>query len=61
MGAFISNGNIKVGMTKTQGRLSWGDPDQIHRTVVGNNVDEQWVYGNDYLYFENGILTGWQD
>jgi len=61
IGAFISNGYIKGGMTKTRARLSWRDPDQVHRTVVGNNVHEQWVYGSDYIYFENGILTAWQE
>ncbi len=57
----ISDGYIKRGMTKQQARLSWGDPDEIHRTVFSGGIHEQWVYGNNYLYFENGILTAWQD
>ena len=62
MGSFISDGYIKRGMTKQQAKLSWGEPNQIHRTVFSGGVHEQWVYNNNqYLYFENGILTAWQD
>ncbi|MDB5017055.1 MAG: hypothetical protein JWQ84_1887 [Mucilaginibacter sp.] len=61
MGSFISDGYIKRGMTKAQARLSWGEPNQIHRTVFSGGVHEQWVYDGGYLYFENGILTAWQD
>lgn len=40
----------------------WGEPIRKNRTVVGNTVREQWVYGNgNYIYIENGLVTGWQD
>lgn len=40
----------------------WGEPKRKNRTVVGNVVREQWIYGdNNYIYIENGVVTGWQD
>jgi len=37
----------------------------INRTVSSFSVREQWIYGGlqdrQYLYFEDGILTTWQD
>ena len=52
---------IKIGMTKAMVKDSWGEPEDINRTVGSWGVHEQWVYGSNYLYFENGKLTSWQD
>lgn len=39
-----------------------GKPTKKNRTVTGNAVSEQWVYGNGrYVYIEDGIVTSWQD
>ncbi len=70
----ISEGKIAPGMTVEQSRASWGDPSDIHRTGTTYALHEQWVYSIGehglyidsyrvlgYLYFENGILTSWQD
>lgn len=41
---------------------AWGQPEDINRTIVQGNINEQWVYSLDcYLYFDNGILTAIQD
>ena len=50
-------------MTQQEVRDSiWGEPESINRTVTGNHVYEQWVYGYpNYLYFEDGILTSIQN
>jgi len=56
----IADQIIWLGMTSEQARLSWGRPTRINRTVGPWGVHEQWVYGTDYLYFEDGILTSWQ-
>lgn len=48
----ILEGKVKIGMTEEMVRLSWGDPDKINKASYG----DQWVYGNQYLYFENGML-----
>ena len=57
---------IAIGMTAEQVRASWGPPHDINRTVTANSVREQWVYGygastRKYVYFENGVVTSWQD
>ena len=59
----IINNQIQLGMTKEMVIDSWGRPDDINRTVGSWGVHEQWVYERNktYLYFENGILTSWQD
>lgn len=56
----IINSQIKIGMTKEQAILSWGEPVKINRSINGAGLDEQWVYGSkksQYLYFSNGTLT----
>jgi hypothetical protein len=62
----IKAGNIRTGMTKDEVRLSWGRPYTVNRTVTSSSAHEQWVYGDEYnpktyLYFDDGILTAWQD
>lgn len=62
----IKSGNITIGMTKNEVRLSWGGPYSVNRTVTTGSSHEQWVYGDEYnsktyLYFDDGILTAWQD
>ena len=60
-GGKILEGHVWIGMTKEMARESWGRPEKVNRTVNAYVVNEQWVYSNNYLYFENGILTSWQD
>lgn len=48
-------------MTREQVRFSWGEPDDINRTVIPGRVSEQWVYGSQYVYFTNGAVSAWQD
>lgn len=61
----IVYGDIEIGMTKEMVLFSWGYPVDVNRTVTASNVHEQWVYGDlwdqVYLYFDNGILTTYQD
>lgn len=41
---------------------AWGKPQKVNRTVTRAGVHEQWVYGgHNYLYFDNGRLTGIQN
>jgi hypothetical protein len=61
MGTLVSNRKILIGMTKEMVSESWGKPSSVNRTVTGSFVHEQWIYGETYLYFENGILTSFQD
>lgn len=57
----IKNQEICRGMTKDMAILSWGEPNDINRSVGSWGVQEQWCYENSYLYFENGRLTSWQN
>jgi hypothetical protein len=58
----ILDKKIWLGMTDSMARESWGPPLENNRTVGSWGIHEQWVYPkNKYLYFENGILTSWQD
>jgi hypothetical protein len=48
----ILNGVVVVGFTEEMVLLAWGKPDKINRSSHG----DQWVYSDQYLYFENGIM-----
>jgi hypothetical protein len=52
---------IRLGMTTEQVKLSWGQPSDVNRSVGSWGVHEQWIYSSHYLYFENNILSSWQD
>ncbi len=62
-GKRILDGKIWLGMTDKMARDSWGSPYDINRSVGSYGVHEQWVYRkyDANLYFENGVLTSWQD
>lgn len=48
----ILNEKVKIGFTEEMTKVSWGEPDEINRASYG----DQWVYGDQYLYFEKGKL-----
>jgi hypothetical protein len=56
----ILQGKVKIGMTKEMCRMSWGVPDKINETITSGKKTEQWVYSDNYLYFDNGKLTAIQ-
>lgn len=61
-GVQIAKGYVEIGMTKEMCRDSWGSPYDVNNTIVAGNHHEQWVYSRgNYLYFDNGILTGIQN
>jgi len=58
----------RIGMSADSAvKSSWGQPDDVNKTVNAYGVSEQWVYRgtgyakNRYLYFKNGILTSMQE
>ncbi|PCJ83471.1 MAG: hypothetical protein COA57_11240 [Flavobacteriales bacterium] len=57
----IMDKKIWLEMTNEMVIDSWGLPDDKNRTVGSWGTNEQWIYGNSYLYLENGILKSWQD
>ena len=56
----IVSGILWLGMTKEMCEISWGKPDDINSTITSYGTNEQWVYTDNYLYFENGILVTMQ-
>lgn len=53
---------IWVGMTSEMARDALGRPEDINRSTYSWGVNEQWIYPyGKYLYFEDGVLTSWQD
>ena len=56
----IKNGIICLNMTPEQIMLIIGEPDKINRSLYSSGIHEQWVYGNSYVYFENGRCSALQ-
>ena len=52
---------IWIGMTDKMAIASIGLPDKVNRSNFSSGTHEQWVYKDKYLYFENGVLTSWQE
>jgi hypothetical protein len=61
IGIGIYYNRITIGMNKEMIIDILGEPKDINRDIGSWGVHEQWVYEKKYLYFENGILTSWQD
>lgn len=57
----IKDQKVVLGMTAKQVELSWGKPEDVNRSVGSWGVHEQWVYGRQYLYLENGKVSSFQD
>jgi hypothetical protein len=58
----LEKSQVYLGMTKTQAKLSWGEPDDINTTTSAFGRSEQWVYGTEsFLYFDNGKLSSIQN
>lgn len=57
----IINGDVAVGMTKEECRLSKGAPKQIGRRPSQTEVTEFWYYdGGSYLQFVDGLLQAYR-
>lgn len=57
----IKQRKVRIGMTAEQCRKAWGKPQKVNKTTTQHGTREQWVYGNSYLYIENGVLTAIQN
>lgn len=59
-----SSGGVSLGMDKDAVRQNWGSPNRVE--VAGNpsNENERWVYSvngaTKYIYFESGVVQGWE-
>lgn len=56
----ITLGKIKLGMTEAELILSWGPPKTINETVVSGRASKQYVYYDQYVYVDNGIVSSFQ-
>ena len=52
----IEKGQVYVGMTEEQVKMSWGEPEKVTRTAAG----EVWTYSGGSLVFKKGVMTGSQ-
>ncbi len=60
-GQKLLDGYFWIGMTSKMALVSLGEPRSINKSVGKWGIHEQWVYYATYLYFENGILTSYQN
>ena len=61
MAECILHHRVAIGMTRDMARASVGKPRKINRSVGSWGVREQWCYNGGYLYFDDGVLTSWQN
>jgi hypothetical protein len=59
MAARLIAGKIWKGMNSDMVNDSWGTAQKINRVISGNVIQEEWIYNNTWLYFENNILVDW--
>jgi hypothetical protein len=52
---------VQIRMTAEQVSMAWGNRSANKRSVGSWGTHEQWVYGNTYLYFQNGVLTSYKN
>lgn len=57
----LKEGRRWIGMTKEMAIIAYGYPNSDNKSVGSWVVHNQWVYDNMNLYFEDGVLTSWQD
>lgn len=51
---------ITLGMSEEDVKASWGKPEHVNTTVTAYGRHDQWVYGNQYVYFEDGRVSAVQ-
>ena len=62
--AYILAGRLKIGMSKEQVKAVLGYPHEETKMYLPGMVIDHWIYkywGQKFLFFENGILTAWQE
>jgi hypothetical protein len=57
----VSSRHIALGMSQCEVIAAWGRPERANRSVGSFGEHYQLVYGDGYVYTENGTVTSWQD
>jgi hypothetical protein len=57
--ARLNAGKIWKGMSSEMVKDSWGKAEKVNRVINGNVINEEWIYKNSWLYFENNTLVEW--
>lgn len=62
----VSERKVAIGMTKIEVVYAWGSPNDINKTTSSGGTWEQWVFGNpiygaNYVYFDNDLVTSIQN
>ncbi|UNK20029.1 hypothetical protein MNQ98_08435 [Paenibacillus sp. N3/727] len=57
----ITQQKVSIGMTREQVILSWGYPDDSNSYTSSYSDMDQWIYGDTYLHFYDGVLGSWSD
>lgn len=55
-GMMVYLGIVEPGMTQDMCTEALGEPNKINSTQSRNEIFEQWVYPNKYIYFQNGEI-----
>jgi hypothetical protein len=51
---------VTPGMSQDDVVASWGKPEHVNTTITASGRHEQWVYGNQYVYFDDGRVSAVQ-
>lgn len=52
---------LYIGDPEVKIRDIYGEPDRVHRTVTAGHEFVQYVYGDFYVYTEDGVVTSFQN
>lgn len=52
---------LNIGATECEVLASQGKPIRVNRTVNKYGESKQLIYGRNYIYLEEGLVTSWSD
>ncbi|NJM55681.1 MAG: hypothetical protein HC841_07050 [Verrucomicrobiae bacterium] len=57
----IEDSKIRIGMTQTQVIAAWDEPEKKNTVSIRGVRLEQWIFGDQFVYFENGKYIDYQE
>lgn len=57
---YVLGGLMQVGMSETTLRCGLGRPSDVNISDYGHSIHKQYIYGDDYIYTEDGVITAIQ-